>query len=289
MGPKGHSKRNFLLCLLGTYILFLIGSATVLAILLTALPSDFLPRNVDRGTLVLEMSATLTIVISLIAIPLGFGLMYLFGGFLSTRAMKLYLLITRGKHIVLPKIPDAAPNNPSGGTRLKLRRQVVYWLSILAVVVSFATYLARHRIPIVAPQGRSSDISALITGDFVTLTMSASLIVPVVALALPYFGGLRLRSIDVGPFHTTLLSTIIGISGGFTLLYAFFTKPSFQYVIFYVFLFMGVCWCFALGCNLAADPVNRHIARQVFSAKPNSRVVASKIWLGNPPGRLVEV
>lgn len=57
--------------------------------------------------------------------------------------MKLYLLITKGKHIVLPKIPDAAPNNPSGGTRLKLRRQIVYWLSILAVVVSFATYLGQ--------------------------------------------------------------------------------------------------------------------------------------------------
>ena len=62
--------------MLGTYILFLVGSATVLAILLAILPGDFLPRNFDRGVLVLEMSATLTVVISMIAIPLGFGLMY---------------------------------------------------------------------------------------------------------------------------------------------------------------------------------------------------------------------
>jgi len=285
---KAHNRRNFLLCIIGTYILFLFGSATVLAILLTVMPSSFLPANTDRGSLVLQMSANLTLVISIVAVPLGYVLMYVFGGLLSTRAMKLYLFITRGKHIVLPKTQETISSQPIT-TRLKLRRQITYWLFILAVVVSFATYQARRGIPIVAPQGRPSDISALVTENFVTLTMSAALVIPAVVLALPYLGGLRLRSIDTAPFHRTVLSTIVGASGGFTLLYAIFRKPVFEYVLFYVFLFMGVCWCFALGCNLAADPVNRHIIRQVFSAKPHGRVLASKIWLENPPGKLFEV
>lgn len=148
---EGHSKRNILLCLLGTYILFLVGSVTVLAILLPVLPSNFLPRAIDRGTLVLEMSAALTVVISLIAVPLGFGLMYFFGGFVSTKAMRLYLFVMRGKHIVLPTTPGVTGNTSAERTRLKLKRQLTYWVFILAVVVSFATYLARHRVPVVTP------------------------------------------------------------------------------------------------------------------------------------------
>lgn len=290
-GQNAHNKRNLVLCLVGTYVLFLTGSAVVLTILLPFLEraTNLVPRTLDRGALTLELSATLTIVIAMIAIPLGFVYMYFFGGIVSPKVMKLYLFITKGTHVIVPREPGAAPSGKGRGVMLKLRRQLVYFGFILAVVVSFATYLAKNKEPIVAPLGRPSDVASLITGDFVTLTMTASLIVPVVALALPYFGGLRLRTIDVGPFHTTVLSTVVGISGGFALLYSLLSKPILQYILFYVFLFMGVSWCFAMGCNLAADPANRHIAQEVFSAKPNSRLLSSKIWLEVLPGKLVEV
>ncbi len=166
----------------------------------------------------------------------------------------------------------------------------MYFGFILAVVVPFATYEANHKdIPFFSPLARTTDIVSLITQDFVTLTMTASLMVPLVALALPYFGGLRLRSIDVGPFHTTVLSMVIGASGGFSLLYTALTRPILSILAYIFLLLIGVCWCFALGCNLAADPADRHIARTVLAEKVSSRVVSSKIWLENPPGKFREV
>ena len=276
------------LCLLVTYGLFFGGSSSVLAVLPTTLPSDFLSTGLERGSLILVLSALLTAVISAIAVPLGYGFMYIFGGIISTRAVRLYLFVTKGKHIVVPKSKSPGPNNEAEKTRIELKRQLVYWLFILSVVVSFVTYLAKRRIPIATPTNRASDVSGLITKDFVYLTLLGSLIIPVIALCLPYFSGLRLRSIDVGPFHKTVLTTTIGVSGGFSILYSILTRPEIRYFAFYVFLFMGVCWCFALGCNLAADPARERISRQVLTGKLDSRLLSSKIWLENPPGRLVE-
>ena len=216
--------------------------------------------------------------------------MYFFGGVVSTKAIKLYLFVTRGTHVVGSKSSDLSNLEASKGLKLKLRRQLLYFGFILAVVIPFATYEANHKdIPLISPLARTTDIVTLITQDFVTLTMAASLMIPVVALALPYFGGLRIRSIDVGPFHTTVLSMAIGASGGFTLLYTALTRPIFSVLAYVFFLLVGVCWCFAIGCNLAADPANRHIAQMVLSEKIGSRVVSSKIWLENPPGKFREI
>jgi hypothetical protein len=232
----------------------------------------------------------LTLVISLIGIPIGFTYMYFFGGVISTKAIKLYLFITKGTHVIGSKTSELSTVQASRGLLLKLRRQIMYFGFILAVVVPFATYEANHKdIPLISPLARTTDIVSLITQDFVTLTMTSSLMLPLVALALPYFGGLRLRSIDVGPFHTTVLSMVIGASGGFSLLYTALTRPIFSTLAYIFLLLIGVCWCFALGCNLAADPANRHIARTVLTEKISSRVVSSKIWLENPPGKFREV
>ncbi len=242
------------------------------------------------GLLTLALSATLTLVISLIGIPIGFTYMYFFGGVISTKAIKLYLFITKGTHVIGSKRSELSMVQASRGVKLKLRRQIVYFGFILAVVVPFATYEANHKdIPLISPLARTTDIVSLITQDFVTLTMTASLMLPLVALALPYFGGLRLRSIDVGPFHTTVLSMIIGASGGFSLLYTALTRPIFSILAYLFLLLIGVCWCFAIGCNLAADPADRHIARIVLAQKVSSRVVSSRIWLENPPGKFREV
>src|SRR5207237_8531651 len=157
----------------------------------------------------------------------------------------------------------------------------MYFGFIVSVVVPFATYEAKHKdLPFFSPLAPTTDIVTLITQDFITLTMTASLMLPLVALALPYFGGLRLRSIDVGPFHTTVLSMVVGASGGFALLYAALTQPILS-VLGYIFLLLiGVCWCFALGCNLAAGPAARHIARSVLAQNGSCSVVSSKVGLG---------
>ena len=285
---SSHNRRNLLICLVGTFTLFLVGSSTVLLILASA--SRVLPRNAQVGLLTLALSATLTLVISLIGIPIGFTYMYFFGGVISTKAIKLYLFITKGTHVIGSKRSELSMVQASRGVKLKLRRQIVYFGFILAVVVPFATYEANHKdIPLISPLARTTDVVSLITQDFVTLTMTASLMLPLVALALPYFGGLRLRSIDVGPFHTTVLSMIIGASGGFSLLYTALTRPIFSILAYLFLLLIGVCWCFAIGCNLAADPADRHIARIVLAQKVSSRVVSSRIWLENPPGKFREV
>ena len=277
-----------LICFVGTFVLFLICSSTVLVFL--ASTSGVLPRNAQVGLLTLALSATLSVVISLVGIPIGFTYMYFFGGVVSTKAIKLYLFITKGTHVIGSKTSELSLVQASRGLKLKLRRQIMYFGFILAVVVPFATYEAKHKdIPFFSPLARTTDIVSLITQDFVTLTMTASLMLPLVALALPYFGGLRLRSIDVGPFHTTVLSMVIGASGGFSLLYTALTRPMFSVLAYVFFLLIGVCWCFALGCNLAADPADRHIVRIVLAEKVSSRVVSSKIWLENPPGKFREV
>ena len=228
--------------------------------------------------------------ISLLAIPLGYAYIYFFGGFVSTRAIKLYLLITRGTHIVTAKVSELESIRAGNGVKLNLRRQLTYFPLILAVIVSFVIYLSKHHlVPVVSPLARTSDVISLITGDYITLTMSGSLMVPVVALALPYLGGLRLRTIDVGPFHTTVLSLVVGVSGGFSLLYSVLAQPVIGPLIHYLLLFMGICWCFAIGCNLAADPANRRIIRNVLSEKVSSKLISSKIWLQTPEGQFREV
>ena len=283
-----HNKRNLLLFTFGTFILFLFGSSSVLLILSST--TRLLPRNITVELLTLELSATLTLVISLVAVPIGFIYMYFFGGVVSTKVIKLYLFITKGTHVIGSKSSDLSTIETMQGLKLKLRRQLMYFGFILAVVIPFATYEANHKdVPLISPIARTTDIVALITQDFVTLTMTASLMIPIVALALPYFGGLRLRSIDVGPFHTTVLSAVIGASGGFSLLYAALTRPIFSVLAYIFFLLVGVCWCFAIGCNLAADPADRHIAHMVLAEKVSSRVVSSKIWLENPPGKFREI
>src|SRR5438309_10442046 len=174
--------------------------------------------------------------------------------------MKLYLFVMRGRHVVTPRKSEYADLSVTEGMCLKLRRQFVYFSFILCVVVSFATYLAKSRaLPLVATYTRTTDIASTISQDFVTLTMSASLMLPVLTLALPYFGGLRVRSIDTGKFHTTLIEGVISASGGFSLLYTLLERPVFYIWEFYVLLLMCVCWCFALGCSLRVEHADRRI------------------------------
>jgi hypothetical protein len=226
---------------------------------------------------------------SLIAIPIGYGLMLFIGGMVSTRTIKLYLYIMHGKTVIASKETELEDIARGKGHRLSLRRQTVYFAFILAVVVSFAIYLSRHSVfPSVSPVSKTPDLIWTITADYIVRAISGSIMLAVVALALPYFGGLRLRTIDAGPFHTSLLTFVVGASGGFTLLYSLLAHPVLSLLIYYLLLFMGVCWCFALGCNLAADPANRQIVRDVLSAKNTSKLVSSKIWLENPPGKFVE-
>jgi hypothetical protein len=224
-----------------------------------------------------------------VAIPLGYAYMYFFGGFVSTKAIKLYLLITRGTHIVTSKVSELEAIKARRGVKLTLHRQLTYFPIILAVIISFAIYLSKHHLPVVTSLAKTSDLISLVTGDYITLTLIGSLMLPVIALALPYLGGLRLRTIDVGPFHTTILSLIVGISGGFTLLYSIETQPTILLLTHWLLLFMGVCWCFAVGCSLAADPANRQIARSVLCEKTSSKLISSKIWLQSPQGQFREV
>jgi hypothetical protein len=215
--------------------------------------------------------------------------MYFFGGFVSTKAIKLYLLITRGTHIVTSKVSELEAIKAGRGVKLTLHRQLTYFPIILAVIISFAIYLSKHHLPVVTSLAKTSDLISLITGDYITLTLIGSLMLPVIALALPYLGGLRLRTIDVGPFHTTILSLVVGISGGFTLLYSIETQPTILLLTHWLLLFMGVCWCFAMGCSLAADPANRQIVRSVLSEKTSSKLISSKIWLQSAQGQFREV
>jgi hypothetical protein len=284
---KSHTGRNLAVCIFMSFVLFLISSLQILNYLLA---SRFIPRNTVLGPISLELSIATTLVISLIAIPLGYGFMLFFGGVVSTRAIKLYLWVMHGKSVIASRATDLEEIAGGKGHRLGLRRQAIYFGFILAVVVSFAIYWSRHGVfPIASPLSKTSDVIPLITMDFVSLTMYGSLMLPVVALALPYFGGLRLRTIDAGPFHTSLLTFLVGVSGGFTLLYSLLTRPVLSLLTYYFLLFMGVCWCLALGCNLAADPANRQIVHDVLSEKNTAKLVSSKIWLENPPGKFVEV
>ena len=270
------------------WLLFSIGAGTVLSIA----PRNFVSDSVPRFPLSLELGVGLLLFVAPLAVLVGFIYMYIFGGVISTRAMGLYLFIMRGRHVVTPRKSEYADLSVRKGVHLKLKRQFVYFFFILCVVVSFATYLAKHRaLPLVATSTRTTDVASIISQDFVTLTLSLSLMLPVLTLALPYFGGLRVRSIDTGKFHTTLIEGVISASGGFSLLYSLLEKPAFYTWEFYVLLLMGVCWSFALGCNLAAEPANRRIERTLLgkTLKPGSRLVSSRIMLQDFAGHLIEV
>ena len=66
----------------------------------------FISGNTQLGILSLELGLTNAIVISLLAIPLGYAYMYFFGGFMSTRAIKLYLLITEERTSLQQRYPS---------------------------------------------------------------------------------------------------------------------------------------------------------------------------------------
>src|SRR5207245_6359327 len=120
-----------------------------------------------------------------------------FGGIFSSSAMKFYLFVWRGRHVVTPRKSEYADLSVRKGLHLKLRRQFVYFFFILCVVVSFATYLAKRRaLPLVATFTRTTDIATIISQDFVTLTIAASLMLPILTLTLLYFGVVRQWSID---------------------------------------------------------------------------------------------
>jgi hypothetical protein len=280
------NRRNFLICSIITFLLFLIDSLHFLS---NVTAYAVRPGSTQLIVTAFQLSLISTLVISLVAIPLGYAYMYFFGGYISTRAIKVYLLITRGTHIVTSKMSELEAIKAGKGTKLTLRRQLTYFPIILAVIISFATYLSKHRLPFISSLTNASDVLSLIKGDYITQTIIGSLMLPVVALALPYLGGLKLRTIDVGPFHTTILSLVLGISGGFTLLYSIETQPTIILLIRWSLLFVGVCWCFAIGCSLAADPANRLIVRNVMSGKTSSKLISSKIWLQNAQGQFREV
>jgi hypothetical protein len=279
-----HNLRNFLICFAVSFLLFFIGSVHFLTYLVSSRPG-----GIQLFVTALELSLSSTVVISLVAIPLGYTYMYFFGGFVSTKAIKLYLMITRGTHILTSKTSELEAIRAGRGVRLTLRRQLTYFSIILAVVISFVIYLSKHRLPVISSFVKTSDLISAITGEFVYFTMVGSLMIPVVALALPYIGGLKLRTIDVGPFHTTVLSLVVGISGGFTLLYSIETQPTIVLVTRWLLLFIGVSWCFATGCALSADPANRQILRSVLSEKTTSKLISSKIWLQSAEGQFREV
>lgn len=281
-----HNRRNFLICSVATFLLFVIGSVHFLWNVATYPVS---PSTTQLSITALELSLISTTVVSLVAIPLGYAYMYFFGGIVSTRAIKLYLFITRGTHILTSKMSELEAVKAGRGIKLTLPRQLTYFSIILAVVISFAIYLSKHRVPVSTALAKTSDIVSLIYGDYIPLTMIGSLMVPIVALALPYLGGLRLRTIDVGPFHTTILSLVIGTSGGFTLLYSIETQFTITLLIRWSLLLIGVCWCFAMGCSLAADPANRLIVGNVLAGKTSSKLIASKIWLQSAQGQFREV
>ncbi len=240
----------------------------------------------------LELSLELTIFVAPLAVLIAFAYTYFFGGMLSTKAMRLYLFIMRGRHVVTPSKSEYADLSVKSGLHLKMRRQFIYFFFILCVVVSYATYLAkRGTLPLVSTFTQTADAATFLTQYFITLTVAVSLMLPILTLALPYFGGLKLRSIDAGKFHTTLIETTISASGGFSLLYTLLERPVFNVFEFHVFLLMGVCWCFALGCNLGAEPANRRIERSILkrSPKPGSRLFSSRIMLEDFAGHLMEV
>src|SRR5207249_7225672 len=118
---SSHNSRNLLICSVGTFALFFIGSSTVLLVLEST--SRVLPRNAQLGILTLALSATLAVVVSLIGIPIGFAYMYFFGGVVSTKAIKLYLFITKGTHVISSKASELAAVQASRGLKLKLRRR----------------------------------------------------------------------------------------------------------------------------------------------------------------------
>jgi hypothetical protein len=183
---ESHNGRNIFLLSLTSLVLFFISSLQVLNFLVA---DKFIPRNTPLAAVSVELAIVTTLVISLIAIPLGYGYMFFFGGVLSTRAIKLYLYVMRGKTVIASKTDYLEKMAKGSGHNLLLKRQGIYFGFILAVVVSFAIYLSRNGVfPVVSPLVHTSDVISLITQDYVTLTMSGSLMLPVVALALPYFG-----------------------------------------------------------------------------------------------------
>src|SRR5207249_9621164 len=156
------------------------------------------------------------------------------------------------------------------------------------IVAEFSFFFINiQRVSILSPLFKTSDIISLITQDYVVLTMAGSLMIPA-APAPPYFGGLRLRKIDVEP-HTAVLTSIVGASRGFTPISSMLARPVISLLIYYLLLFMGVCWSFALGCNLVADPAKRHLAKNVLSEKLTSKLVSSKSGSKTRSEKFVEV
>src|SRR5207245_3035324 len=112
------------------WLLFSFGSGTVLSIA----PKNFLSDAVPMLPLSLELGMGLMLFVAPLAVLVGFMYMYFFGGILSTRAMKLYLFVMRGRHVVTLRKSEYADLSARQGLYLELRLDLVYFFFLLCVV-----------------------------------------------------------------------------------------------------------------------------------------------------------
>ncbi|OLD04589.1 MAG: hypothetical protein AUJ07_03530 [Crenarchaeota archaeon 13_1_40CM_3_53_5] len=75
--PSTPNTRSLVIYVATTYLLFLVGTLAVLVYVLPLLPGRFVHIE-DKGLFIIELGGVLTVLVPLIAIPLGFRVHVLF-------------------------------------------------------------------------------------------------------------------------------------------------------------------------------------------------------------------
>lgn len=121
-----------------------------------------------------------------------------------------------------------------------------------------------------------------------TMILFALLAGIVLSICLPYFRKFNVTGINSGPFHTTLLLTIVGVVAGISVLFTLFgvfyevlflNKPP----LFYHYIILdsvALSLCYAVGSYLGLERAEEMVRKELVSRKW-SRVVEGSVTVNS--------
>ena len=190
--------------------------------------------------------AVFTSIVGLLVVGLGYGSIILLGGMCSLNIAGLIARLTKTKQVIRPKDEKFLHL----GKALIAKSHLVYLPLVLfftSIAIGWDIYsadpsrtastrpgvlrLVLHSLNFLATPQRASGVlfSLRLTPGLIVITMISGL---VPSIALPYFRRFKIIGINSGPFHSTLLTAVLGSIIGVNILVSLLG-------IFYNFLWAG--------------------------------------------------
>jgi len=270
---------------------FLLG----IALYVFAVQTTFTFRFANYDTLMIVL---LTIIAGPAVLLLGYGTVVLIGGVASLRLAEFLARVTRSKHVI--EIIDEKPQT------LRQKIQTEYFtlimpllVFVLSMVIVWDVYnLHEDSTSIFHPLLHWLDVLSKPTGigpitfaidaipAMITL-IAISGITP--AIVLPYFRKFKITGVNSGPFHTTLLTTVLGFVIGLGAILAIvglvyetlWVGKEPRYYHYVIPAMLGLCIHYTIGAYLGREKSEKMITK-TLEQQSRKRVVQGTVHIRGP-------